>query len=648
MSNKRKMIFDVPENSPFETVGLFTYLRTYARRHDEENPNSTIETWQECIERVVNACNTQLKVDFTKEEMQEVFTLLYNLKMSVAGRFLWQLGTKTVDRLGMPSLQNCAFVVVDEPIRPFTFTMNMLCLGAGVGYNILPHHVEKLPIIKYAMITRKDTKDADFIVPDSRQGWVKLLSKVLKAHFYSGEGFTYSCMLLRSKGAPIKSFGGTCGGPEILCEGLTKISTVLNVRAGQKLRPIDALDILNIIGMIVVSGNVRRSAQISIGDCKDKEYLKAKDWGNGSIPNWRAYSNNSILCNDINEIIDNDDFWQGYLGNGEAYGLVNLKLSQSCGRLGETQYPDSLAQGYNPCAEQTLESYETCCLAELFLPNITTKEELFKCATYLYRICKHSLALPCKESKETEQIVHKNFRMGIGISGYMQASEEQKSWLSDCYKYLRQFDRDYSIKHGFPPSIKIATVKPSGTLSLLSHCTAGAHPGFSQYYIRRIRISSESPLIKIAKEHGYPVEYSRNFDGTNDHTTQIISFPYSLPEGTILAENCSAIDQLEVVKRLQTEWSDNSVSISVYFNKEELPSIREWLRKNYNNSIKTVSFILHTDHNFPQPPLEKISKEEFIKLSSQCRPITSLEGVCYHEEKEENLETCSSGVCPAR
>ena len=104
---------------------------------------------------------------------------------------------------------------------------------------------------------------------------------------------------------------------------------------------------MDIIGQIVVSGNVRRSAQIALGDCKDKEFLRAKRWDLGNIPNWRCYSNNSVVCNDINDILDNEDFWAGYQGNGEPYGLINLGLSRKTGRLGEEQYPDPDVCGYN-------------------------------------------------------------------------------------------------------------------------------------------------------------------------------------------------------------------------------------------------------------------------------------------------------------
>jgi hypothetical protein len=642
--------FKTDNPQPFDSLGLFTYLRTYARRHDEENPNSTIESWKECITRVVNATNTQLNVGFSPEEQQELFDILYNLKASVAGRFLWQLGTRTVDKLGLMSLQNCAFTVIDSPVEPFTWIMNFLMLGAGCGYRISQEDVAKFPIIQKATIVRQDTKDADFIVPDSRQGWIKLLGKVMKAHFYSGEGFTYSCHLLRSKGAVIKGFGGLSSGPEVLCDGLAKISELLNENVGKNMTSVLALDICNLIGKIVVSGNIRRSAQIALGDAKDTEYLRAKRWDLGNVPNWRCYSNNSVICNDISEIIDNEDFWQGYNGNGEPYGLINLKLSRSCGRLGDTQYPDPNVQGYNPCAEQSLERNETCCLAEIYLPNITSFAELNKVATYLYRICKHSLTLPCPDSKHTELVVHKNMRMGIGITGYLQATEEQRGWLNDSYKCLRAFDVEYSKLKGFPTSIKLTTCKPSGTLSILGHCTSGVHPGFSRYYIRRIRIASESKLIKVAKEHGYHVEYVRNFDGTPDYTTQVVEFPYALPEHTILAENCTAIQQMEYVKRLQTEWSDNSVSVTVYYRKHELPEIKEWLRKNYNDSVKTISFLLHSDHGFDQAPLEAITKERYEEMVRNTKPITSVEGICHNTEDEKYIGEgeCVGGACPMR
>ena len=356
---------------PWGNVGYITYKRTYAR----ETKNGKTEEWTDTIERVVKACKTQLNVGFTEKEEDELRNMMMSLKGTVAGRFLWQLGTKTVDRLGLPSLQNCAFVVCDKPIRPFTWTFEMLMLGSGVGFNIQKENVYQIPkVLKKVKIERKDENDADFIVPDSREGWVELLRRVLEASFITGEGFTFACHLIRSKGSPIKGFGGVASGPEDLVWGMFEINKIINSRSGKRLRPIDCLDIMNIIGRIVVAGNVRRSAQIAIGDYDDLEYLKAKRWDLGGIPNWRAMSNNSVACDDISLLPE--EFWEGYKGNGEPYGLINLYAARRMGRTGETQYKDLDVMGFNPCAEQSLANHETCCLAEIYLPNIDSEDEL--------------------------------------------------------------------------------------------------------------------------------------------------------------------------------------------------------------------------------------------------------------------------------
>ena len=628
--------------TPWGPLGYVTYKRTYARRLNENNANSKTEEFENTVDRIVKASDKQLKVGFSPEEEKRLKEILLGLKGSVAGRFMWQLGTKTIDRLGLMSLQNCAFTVVNEPVRPFTWAMDALMLGSGVGYNIQREYVYELPKLKRKVrIVRKDTNDADFIVPDSREGWVKLLRKTLESHFITGEGFTYSTICVRGKGTPIKGFGGVASGPEELCWGIREISKLLNSRAGKKARPIDCLDIMNIIGYIVVAGNVRRSAQIAIGDYDDIQYLEAKRWDLG-IPNWRAMSNNSVVCNDI--ALLPEQFWEGYNGNGEPYGLINLKLSREIGRTGDTNYPDPDVAGYNPCAEQSLAPFETCCLAEIHLPNIESQEELIEVAIYLYRINKHSLALPC-HAKETEDIVHKNMRMGIGITGYCMATEEQQSWLEETYKELRDFDVNYSKEKGFPPSIKLTTVKPSGTLSLLSGVTPGAHPGYSHYHIRRIRMASDSALVQVCKQNGYKVEFQRNFDGSDDTNTVVVEFPCKFPENTVVSKDMKALEQLELVKKLQTEWSDNSVSVTIYYRKEELDGIKEWLNSNYNNNLKTVSFLLHSEHGFDQAPLEEIDRQKYEDMVKSVKPITNCE---VNEEDIKGSFECATGACPVK
>jgi len=233
--------------------------------------------------------------------------------------------------------------------------------------------------------------------------------------------------------------------------------------------------------------------------------------------------------------------------------------------------------------------------------------------------------------------------MGIGISGILQATEEQLSWLSDCYEYLREFDKDYSKVNRLPTSIKLTTVKPSGTLSLLPGVLPGIHPGYSRFMIRRIRIASDHNLVEICRNSGYPIEYIKNFDGSLDYGTVSISFPYRYPDNAIIAKDMTAIQQLEWIKRIQTIWSDNGVSCTVYYNIEELNTIKDYLRSNFKNNFKAVSFLLHQDHGFEQAPYEEITEEEYNELINKTRPIDRVEnlGIDYTIE-------CEGGHCPVR
>ena len=112
--------------TPWSTVGQIVAKRTYARRLVEDDINSPTENWPDIVDRVLDASHNQLNVGFTPEEEERLRNYMLGLKGTVAGRFLWQLGTGTVEKLGLPSLQNCSFVVVDHPVRPFTWAFDML------------------------------------------------------------------------------------------------------------------------------------------------------------------------------------------------------------------------------------------------------------------------------------------------------------------------------------------------------------------------------------------------------------------------------------------------------------------------------------------------------------------------------------------
>lgn len=621
----------------FNGLGEIVFMRTYSRKKE----NGLNETWPETLQRVINGA-LEIGVPYTNDEAEKLFDHMFNLRCSFSGRSLWQLGTPLVKKLNATSLNNCYFTNI-EKIEDFEMIFEYLMLGGGVGFSVERSKIHELPkVLPGVVITQERTNDADLIVPDSRHGWKRLLHAVLKSYFYTGKSFSYSTILIREYGAPLNTFGGTASGPGALIDGIRDICAVMENRVGKKLRSIDVLDICNIIGRIVVSGSSRRSAQIAMGDPDDVLFLRAKNWSSGTVPAWRANSNNSIYADSFEEI--QPELWRGYDGSGEPYGLLNRKLARKFGRLNESK-PDSSIEGFNPCAEIALGDGESCNLATIFLPNIDSFEQLKEISILLYKTQKQITQLSYPYEKTTK-IVHQNARLGQSVTGILQVEQEKIDWLSDCYSFLEKFDVEYSAKNNLPVSVRLTTVQPSGTLSLLPGVTPGIHPAFAQYYLRRVRFGSSDPLVDVCRKRGHKVQWDVGLDGREDHTRFVVDFPCKSPENSVLAKNMSAVDQLEWVKKMQTIWADNAVSVTVYYRKEELESIKEWLEKNYTKNIKSVSFLLHADHNFVLPPYEEITQEEYEKMSSKID--TSIPLVQKSFDAELVMDDCATGACPIK
>lgn len=626
----------------FDGLGYTVYKRTYSRVIEGQNRT---EEWNETVARCIRGAQ-KIGAKYTKEEAEKLYDLVFNLKCCFSGRGLWQLGTKLSDQIADANL-NC-WVKKVSSVDDFVFIFMESMLGGGVGCNISKEYTQEIPRIKHGVRCRlKNTKDADFIVPDSKEGWAELWRRILEAYIVTGKSFTYSTVCIRSSGEPLKTFGGIAPGPAPLIWGAEELIKVLEKREGKKLRTQDVADIICIGGEIVKSGGIRRTALILMGDVDDAAYLNLKRWDLGGIPNYRGNSNNSVICNNINHL--SDKFWDGYNGNGEPYGLVNLKLARKNGRLGEVEInnfdlKDDSIIGFNPCAEATLGDSESCNLSELFLNNIETKEEMFECARLLYKTQK-AIAAHTYLFDETNKIVHKNMRLGLGVTGVCQKIEDIKDWCDYTYKNLRLFDKEWSKKNGYPESIRLTVVKPSGSLSLLPGTTPGVHPGFSKFFKRRVRFATNDPLVEVLRNAGYHLESEFGFDGKPNHDITIVSFPCQFDDKTVLAKDTTAIKQLEIVKLLQTYWADQAVSVTCYYKIEEIPEIKKWLSENYNNGIKSVSFLLKNDHGFTQPPLEEITQEEYSKMKK------SLSELNLSKDKSSDMidiSGCDSGACPVR
>jgi len=539
---------------------------------------------------------------------------------------------------------NCWFVDVQKP-TDFSWAVERLMLGGGVGFSC--DKPERLGVVRSAWVDRVDADDSDFIVPDTREGWGEVIRKVFECYLGDDDNprkMTYATHLIRPAGVPIKTFGGTASGPDILISGIEKICKVLDGAIGRTMTSVEVLDCMNIIGSIVVAGNVRRSAEIAVGSLDDEEYLMAKRWDLGNIPIERAMSNNTVFVNEYQMQNMPQLVWEGYEGNGEPYGFFNLEASRKFGRMGEVR-PDYSIVGVNPCAEIPLANRESCNLSEIFLPMIDSREELVDLTLLLYKVQKATAALSYLDPA-SDKITSKNMRLGLGVTGVAQALDKVE-WLDQAYVKLREFDIDWSAERGWPESIRLTTIKPSGTLSLLPGVTPGVHPGFSQYFVKRMRMAATDVLVNYCRSKGFHVEPLRNFDGSEDDRTVVVEFPCAFPEGTVLAENMSAVEQMDLVRKLQRLWADNSISVTVYYRKEELEEIKAYLAE-YWSEMKSVSFLLHSEHGFDQAPMGELTLEEYVAMLAATTPLgEKLSGSTMMSDDDLD-DSCATGACPVR
>lgn len=535
---------------------------------------------------------------------------------------------------------NCWFVTAADWMS-YVIACDLLMLGGGVGISVEHRYTSKLPRVKKGVVIQhKATKDADFIVPDSREGWCELLRRVLESFFVTGKSFTYSTVCVRGHGEVIAGFGGTASGPKPLIDLISDLSAILIAREGKHVRPVDAADILCAIGAMVVAGNVRRSAIIVIGDAFDKDYLKAKRWDLGLLPRYRSKANWSVNVEDIEDV--HPLFWKTY-EHGEPFGIVNMANIRRYGRMGELR--KDTAEGVNPCGEATLEPHEPCNLQDIDLPNLSGPEEFFESCRLMQRWGKR-VTLERYHIPQVAEVVARNRRIGTSITGCLQSPLFTPDVLDQAYAIIRDADREYSKELGVCESIRNTTLKPSGTKSKMDDVDGeGIHAGWSRYMIQRIRFAANDKLLPLLRDAGHHVEPVIELDGTLNHGTQVVDFYRKAPDDLPCADDGFDLwKQLDTLLMAQRHWSDQAVSVTVTYEKHQIPQIRQWLTEHLKE-LKSISFLCHSDHGFKQAPKEAITKEQYERAMAKLKPI-DVDAIDAGADLEDT--ECAGGACPVK
>ena len=631
----------------YNGLGELVYMRTYSRvKEDGKN-----ERWWETVQRVVEGTYSMQKYHIESHQLgwnawqaqksaQEMYDRIFTMKFLPPGRGLWAMGTPITEEKGLyAALNNCAFVststLKDDYSKPFCFLMDASMLGVGVGFDtkgageIIVKGVDK---------KRKSTT---FEIPDTREGWVESLQHLLESYFHGTAPVKFDYSKVRVAGEPIKGFGGVSSGPEPLEEVHEEIRDVLEKNSGEPISVTTIVDIMNLIGKCVVAGNVRRTAEIVFGDPESEEYLDLKNYKvNKHRETYGWTSNNSVFAElgmDYSEvakrIVDNGEPGFAWLENMRGYSrLKNGKDNK-----------DHRAMGGNPCLEQTLESYELCCLVETFPNNHEDLEDYQRTLKYAYLYAK-TVTLGRTHWSDTNRVMLRNRRIGCSVSGVAQfitnrGLHELRNWLESGYDVIQSWDCMYSDWFAIPKSIKTTSVKPSGTVSLLAGATPGLHYPESRFYIRRVRLSINSELIEPLKKAGYKIEQAF---GSED-TTMVVEVPVDVGEGIRTASELSIWEQFSLAAFMQRHWADNQVSCTATFDPETEGNQISDVLNYYQYHLKGISLLPRHDWGaYPQMPYEAIDEKNYKKQVKKLGKLTF--GVIKNEEAEID-KFCNNDNC---
>lgn len=673
-----------------------TYMRTYAAKVGDR-----LEYWWETCRRVVEGAFSILKWHEATNQVKELnwpwldkwartmFDRMFNMKWVPAGRGLQHMGRKSMWKKGGAVLNSCAFIstkhLEDSLAAPFEFLMDMSMLGVGVGFDTLGAGSARI-------VAPSTLKHRVHYVEDTREGWVSVLRTVLKA--FEGDGYlpaTFDFSGVRKDGEPLETMGGVASGPAPLVQLVWDLFEVLALpewkyklkddgdflhitclsdvqeaeeRPSYLITSEQISDIANIAGKCVVSGGIRRSAEIGLGLPDDRRFRDIKrlrvglsdDWQAatkarfGWAPEtrndaWRWAANNSFILDERMDKRLAREIADSVAEYGDP-GILNRWLCWTRGRLADgVDRSDYLVAGTNPCGEQPLEDGELCNLVEISAPAHEDAQDFVQSCVCAFLYGKIVSLLPTHR-RDVNHIIRRNRRVGVSQTGYFRALEKfgRNEMIARCnqgYATIQALDARISTMFEVPQSIRTTSIKPSGTVSLVLDVPSGLRPDEAPYYIRRIRFEKTSNLVTYLRDHGYPVEQDKQ-----SPNSVVVSFPVATGCSKGVAD-VTAREQLDMVVDLQTYWSDNMVSNTIQFLQSEKDDLAGLIYE-YSDRIKSLSFLCYDGHKYEQAPFEAISKDEYQTLVDNIIPLdyALLGAYSTHDQEDKFCEGIACTIGP--
>ena len=618
----------------------FIFYQFYARWVDELGRR---ETWVETIDRFMNYMTGKLGDKLTDDEYSEVREAILHREVCPSMRLLWASGD-ACDATNVAAY-NCAYIAPTS-WKDLSEIMYVSMCGAGCGFAVEEANVSKFPVIKKQ---RGKTKPM-IVIEDSKEGWCDAFAQACKiwANGYD-VGIDYS--QLRDAGARLVTMGGRSSGPKPLRDLMVFTKSKILAHQGRKLSSLDLHDIICQIGQIVVAGGVRRSALISLSELSDVALRDAKHGEFWLSQPQRAMANNSAIyeakpttaqfLDELNALVQSGSGERGIFNRG------SLKNQIPARRWASLKHQKQV--GVNPCGEIYLRSKQFCNLTSIVIRPDDTVESLHRKMRVATLIGTYQATLTDFKflSREWHDNCEEEQLLGVSMTGYydneLVRNDEVLEGLRD---YAVEVNAEYADRFGKNRSTAITCVKPHGNSGQLLGVGSGMHPWFAQYYIRRVRISANDPLLRLAREQGVPIYPEVGFT-SETATTLVLEFPVKAPDGAITADMVPALEMLEEWKRIKIHFTEHNPSVTIYVGDDEWLKVANFVYENWD-FVGGLSFLPRTDTVYQLAPYEKIDREEYLRRVEELGELDFSKLVLYETSDQTTGAkelACVGGAC---
>lgn len=597
------------------------------------------ETWKETVDRAVDYLAELADGRLEADTFTRIRKAVLEMKAAPSMRLLAMAGESA--RRNNIGIYNCSYLPVDS-IDSYVEALLISMNGCGVGFSVESQYVENLPRVKRQTGAVATTQ----VIEDTTEGWGEAIRLGLSTWFEGGDmKFDYSA--LRPAGAILRVKGGRSSGPDPLRQTLEFARARILTRAGSFLRPIDAHDIMCQVGSAAVSGGMRRTAMISLFDFDDLEMRLSKsgDFERDNSQRWNA--NNSAVWPDsgltqleiTKQMLAMVESGRGEPGIFNRQGAINLSPARR----------KSAMYGTNPCGEINLRPYEFCNLsmaiarAEDTYDTLKEKVEVAAIIGTIQSLATHfpGLRPMWKENCEEERL------LGVDITGQLDSKAAQDPSIQGRLKQVAvETNRLTAEKLAINQSAAVTCVKPSGNSAQLFNCSSGLHTRWSPYYVRNVRVSSHSPICKVLKDEGVPMD-PENGQTVETATTWVIHFPVKSPDGAVTRKQRSAVEQCEYWLQNKIHWTEHNPSVTITYHPDEVLDLIKWVDE-HRDLIGGMAFLPAFDASYSQMPYQEIDKEEYEKLAAAFPAIDFSKLYRYEEEdytKAAGELACMAGAC---